>query len=77
MKKTLKVRKYLIIFEKSKNGYGAFSPDVPGCIAVAKTKSEVRKKIIQAIKFHLEGLQEEGIKPPKQITEAELISIAA
>ena len=65
------MKKYLVIFEKSKSGYGAYVPDLPGCVAAAKTKNETEILIYEAIKFHLEGLIEEGIKMPSPTSVAE------
>jgi predicted RNase H-like HicB family nuclease len=63
--------KYLIIFEKTETGYSAYVPDLPGCIATAKTKSGVEKNILEAIRFHLDGMKEEKIKYPINRTDAE------
>jgi len=49
--------KYLIIIEKSNNGFCAYSPDIPGCIAAAETEEETRTLMKEAIVFHLEGLE--------------------
>ena len=73
---TRKERNYLIIIEKSKDGYGAFSPDITGCIAVGDTRREVKKLIKEAIEFHLEGLKEDGLDLPVPRSEAEYLSIA-
>jgi predicted RNase H-like HicB family nuclease len=67
------MRKYLVILEKSDTGYGAYVPDLPGCVATGKTKSEVEKSIFEAIQFHLEGLQLEGLPIPAPISEAETL----
>ena len=52
--------KYVVIFEKGENSYGASVPDLPGCIAVGETMKEVKELIAEAIAFHIEGLQEDG-----------------
>ena len=52
--------KYLIIVEKTKTGYSAYSPDLEGCIATGSTKSEVELLMKESIEFHLRGLREEG-----------------
>ena len=64
------MRKYLIILEKTKTGYSAYVPDLPGCIATGKTKQQVEKLIYEAIEFHLEGLKETHQPIPKSETEA-------
>jgi predicted RNase H-like HicB family nuclease len=33
--------KYTVVVEKSESGFGAFVPDIPGCIAAAETKAQV------------------------------------
>jgi predicted RNase H-like HicB family nuclease len=57
---------YVVIIEKGPTSYGAYVPDLPGCVAVAKTEEEVTTLIREAIEFHLEGLRENGdpIPPP-------------
>ena len=57
--------KYMVVLEKGKSGYGAFVPDLPGCIAVAKTKQEVLDLIKDSIEFHIEGIKEDGDSVPK------------
>ncbi|MDH3389040.1 MAG: type II toxin-antitoxin system HicB family antitoxin [Gammaproteobacteria bacterium] len=47
--------KYAVIIEEGENGYGAYVPDLPGCIAAADTREEVKKLIHEAIEFHIEG----------------------
>ena len=56
---------YLIIIEKQKNNYSAYSPDVPGCIATGKTQKEARNKMQEALEFHLEGLKLEKLPIPE------------
>ena len=63
--------KYLIIFEKTKSGFSAYVPDLPGCISTGKTKAIAENNILEAIRFHLEGLKEEKIKFPVNHTDAE------
>ena len=62
--------KYLIIIEKTKTGYSAYSPDVLGCAATGKTKVEIEKNITDAIEFHIEGLRKEGLDIPVPMTYA-------
>ena len=56
--------RYAVVVEEGENSYGAYVPDLPGCIAAAKTKAEVLKLIREAIEFHIEGLREEGLPVP-------------
>ena len=57
----MNVIKYLVIYEKSKNGYSAY---VPGCTSAGADREEIEKNIIEAIKLHLEVM--EDIVTPKQ-----------
>ena len=56
---------YVVIFEKGENSYGAYVPDLPGCIAVGETLEEVSALIVEAIAFHIEALQEAGEPVPQ------------
>ncbi|MCK4359482.1 MAG: type II toxin-antitoxin system HicB family antitoxin [Candidatus Cloacimonetes bacterium] len=66
---------YVVMIEKTKKNYGAYVPDLPGCVAVAETKTELLKLIQEAIEFHLEGLKEEGITISEPTTTSELVEI--
>jgi predicted RNase H-like HicB family nuclease len=44
------------VIEKGTAGFGAYVPDLPGCIAAAKTRDEVVKLIQDAMEFHIEGM---------------------
>ncbi|HNY06615.1 MAG TPA: type II toxin-antitoxin system HicB family antitoxin [Bacteroidales bacterium] len=68
--------KYVIIFEKTETGYSVYVPDLPGCIATGRTKAIAEKNILDAIRFHLEGLKEEKIKFPINKTDAETFVFA-
>jgi predicted RNase H-like HicB family nuclease len=52
--------KYAIVIEKSDTGFGAYVPDLPGCVAAADTEDEVRKLIQEAVELHVESLRESG-----------------
>lgn len=57
---------YLVIYEKGEDGgWGASSPDLPGCIAVGKSKAEVEKLIGEAIPMHIEAMREFGEPVPE------------
>ena len=69
--------KYLVVIEKGHKNWGAHVPDLPGCIAVGKTRAEVVKRVAEAIEFHLEGLREAGEKVPTPRSEAKLVDVEA
>ena len=52
--------KYLIVYEKSNTGWGAYAPDLPGLGAAGKTLDEVKELIREAVAFHLEGMRAHG-----------------
>jgi len=56
--------RFLIVIEKAKRGFSAYSPDLPGCVAAGATRRGVEKAMREAIEFHLEGLREEGDRVP-------------
>ncbi len=56
--------KYLIVVEETATGYGAYAPDVLGCVAAAETRSEVIQLMREALALHLEGLREDGDPVP-------------
>ncbi len=68
--------KYLVVYEKTDTGFSAYIPDLPGCIATGQTKQQTEENIYEALKFHLDGLKEEGIPFPKPYTESEMLAIA-
>ncbi len=59
------IMKYTIIIEKGYHSYGAYIPDLPGCVAVAETEEEVRALIKDALEFHLEGMKMSSTRIPK------------
>ena len=67
--------KYTVLIEKEKNNYGAYVPDLPGCVAVAETKDELVKLIHEAIELHLESMKEENIPIPEPTTTTELVEV--
>ena len=71
------MKRFLIVIEKTRTGFSAYSPDVPGCIATAKTKSAVEKRMGEAIEFHIKGLREEGYPVPKRNSYSSFVDVPA
>jgi predicted RNase H-like HicB family nuclease len=68
------VTKYAVVIEQADDGgYGAWSPDLPGVVAVAETEAAVLAEMRQAIEFHLEGLQADGQPIPRPSTVAAVV----
>jgi len=62
---------YAVVIERADDGgYGAWSPDLPGCVALAATEEAVIAEMRQAITLHLAGLREDGQPTPQPTTVA-------
>jgi predicted RNase H-like HicB family nuclease len=70
------MRRYLVVVEKGPTSWGAYSPDVPGCIAAGKTRAEVVRLFRNALAFHLEGLALAGQPVPKPTASATTVRLA-
>lgn len=51
---------YTVIYEPGRENWAAYVPDLPGCIATAKTRKQLERRIREAIEFHIEGLRLHG-----------------
>jgi predicted RNase H-like HicB family nuclease len=65
---------YAIVIERTKRNYGAYVPDLPGCVATGATESEVKENIREAIKIHLEGMAEDGEPIPQPSSTVDYIA---
>ena len=72
------IMRYAIVIERGETSYGAYVPDLPGCIAAAETREEVVKLIHEAIGQHIQLLREEGIPVPeaRSVTEYADVHVA-
>lgn len=68
---------YMVVIEKGEDSYGAYVPDLPGCVAVGDTREEVLSLIEEAIALHLEMLQEDGLPIPKPHSISEYVAVPA
>lgn len=68
---------FLVIVEKGESSFGAYVPDLPGCIAVGESHQEVLRLVREAIEFHLEGLKEDGLPIPAPASTVETVRVAA
>ncbi len=68
---------YLVVIERGTTSWGAYVPDLPGCVAVGKSREEVLKLIREAIEFHIEGLQREGLPVPAPSSEGDFVEVQA
>lgn len=69
--------RYAIVVEKGPTSYGAYVPDLPGCVAAAETRGEALKLIREAIEFHIEAMREDGLPVPEPASSAEYVEVAS
>ncbi len=67
--------RYVVVIEKSETGYGAYVPDLPGCVAVGETVDEIEQLIQEAIEFHLAGLRENDLAVPEPSTVTQYVEV--
>jgi len=68
--------KYLIVIEKTKTGYSAYSPDLPGCVSTGATPDDTEQNMHEAIDFHLDGLRREGFPIPQPSSASAYVEVA-
>jgi predicted RNase H-like HicB family nuclease len=68
---------YTVILERGPNNWSAYVPDLPGCVAAARTRQETERLIREAVLLHLDGLREDGLPIPLPTTEATRVVIPA
>jgi len=68
---------YLVVIERGPTSFGAYVPDLPGCVAVGETEQEVKQLIQEAIEFHLEDLAESGVQIPPAMSTGDYVEVLA
>jgi predicted RNase H-like HicB family nuclease len=69
--------RYAVVIERAQGNYGAYVPDLPGCVATGATVQETEREIQQAIRFHLEGLRADGLPIPEPSSRVEYVEVPA
>ena len=69
--------RYLVIVEKGPTSYGAYVPDLPGCVAAGDSRDEVLQLIREAIEMHIEGLREDGQPIPEPSSFSAVVDVKA
>jgi predicted RNase H-like HicB family nuclease len=64
------MREYAVIYERGNSGWGAWVPDLPGCVAAGETREEAERLIREAIRAHIENLREHGEPIPEPTSRA-------
>ncbi|MBL8850670.1 MAG: type II toxin-antitoxin system HicB family antitoxin [Planctomycetaceae bacterium] len=70
------MKQYTVIYERGPRNWSAYVPDLPGCIATAKTRAKLEQQIREAIEFHIEGLRQHGEAVPEPSTEAGAVKVS-
>ena len=65
--------RYAIVIEKADGNYSAYVPDLPGCVATGATVAETESEIRDAIRFHIDGLKQDGQPIPKPTSIADYV----
>lgn len=68
---------YLVVIERGENSFGAYVPDLPGCVAIGSSREEVETLIHEAIEFHIEGIRTDGQPVPEPSSVGQLVTIDA
>lgn len=68
--------RYAIVIEKAENNYAAYAPDVPGCAATGATIEEAKRELQAALKFHFDGLRQDGLPIPQPTARADYVEAA-
>jgi predicted RNase H-like HicB family nuclease len=68
--------RYAIVIERGLTSFGAYVPDLPGCVAAADTRDEVIRLIREAIELHIEEMRNEGLIVPQPASSAEYVEVA-
>jgi predicted RNase H-like HicB family nuclease len=71
------MKQYAVIYEEGPRSWGAYVPDLPGCVAVGDTLEEVQELIRGAIEMHLETMLEDGDLIPEPRSRAAMVAVAA
>jgi len=67
--------RYTVVIEKGNSSYGAYVPDLPGCVSIGNTLAEVQENIREAIALYLEVLKEDGQPIPEASTEVGKVAV--
>ena len=67
--------RYTAIHAKTKTGYSAHAPDLPGCVAAGSTLTETKRLMAEAVALHIKGMKEDGLPIPKPTTIAAPVEV--
>ncbi len=65
--------RYAVVIERVGGNYSAYVPDLPGCVATGPTVAAVEEELRATIRFHIDGLKQDGLPVPEPSAVAEYI----
>lgn len=68
---------YAVIYEQGPTSWGAWVPDLPGCVAAGETRAEAEQLIREAIDAHIESLREHGEVVPEPASTVGMVEARA
>jgi predicted RNase H-like HicB family nuclease len=68
---------YLVVVERGRSSYGAYVPDLPGCVAAGESRRESLKLIRDAVKLHIEALRGAGQPVPEPTSKSDVVRVRA
>jgi predicted RNase H-like HicB family nuclease len=73
----VRIYRYLAVIEKAGNGFSAYAPDLPGCVATGATLAEVELNMHEAMQLHIRGLAQDDLPIPESMALAEYMAFPA
>lgn len=69
--------RYMVVVEEGPKSFGAYVPDLPGCVTVVESKQEVLQLIQKAIELHLEDIKDKNTSVPQPHSYSEYVEVHA
>lgn len=69
--------RYAVVIERGPTSFGAYVPDLPGCVAAAETRQEALALIREAIEDHLAAMREAGLPVSEPVATADSVEVGA
>jgi predicted RNase H-like HicB family nuclease len=63
---------YILVFERSRTGYAAYAPDVPGCVSTGRTLAKTKRNMEAALTLHLRATRKAWLPVQRPRSLAEL-----
>jgi predicted RNase H-like HicB family nuclease len=67
--------RYVVVIEETDQGYSAYVPDLPGCVAAANTRRDTTRLIREALQLHIESLRDDQEEVPVPTTSTVTVEV--